>query len=1377
MVLPKHKTAAVAIDFGTSCSGSAYAFITNSDENVNIYVHDSWAGGGCVNSKTVTVISLDQHGRLSKFGYDAREDHGNAIFSNYKMVLFNSVSREKTMVKADNCDQTASVEWLITETLRFFGQTVLERINNARKNKIHQSDVLWVITVPAIWDDAAKQIMRQCAIKAGLCTIADDKESLLLAYEPESGAMDCIFERTRLYHVEVGQTVLVCDLGGGTVDFTVYRQLADGKIESIVRPFGGNYGSTYSNARFKDFLLDLFGFLPPKQQEIINSLDFITLLDRFEIVKRSMCSSESCSDDKPRIIAFSPRTIDQSIEWFIGRVNDYNHRHQGAGLEYKRSGHLYIPLNTFMELFLNPLFKSIIDCIKDQMNTNPAICNPTHIFMIGGFSENYFLQQLIKKEFGRGPGGENVIIPLRPSLCVVKGACRFGLRPWVVTKRIVQKSYALEVDGLITADTPHNGRQQCIINGKPYAKNVCDVFVKAGESIGLSESKTKTFVPTSENQQVVELAIFTSHLAQMDYTTNPAISFAGDLTLAIPPGDTLEDRKVDVTLEFGATEVFVTARHVKTGVKVNSSIKFAMTNEEIDRRNKIRLEKTKPLSVQLCICMDITGSMQSWINEAKNKMVQLAKVLSNAYAGIQFEVSFVGYRDYTDPIRFENIAFSSNMEVLEQGLAKIVASGGGDIPEDVVGGFQHVLLQEWKEGYTKVCIHVADAPCHGTKYHDFGAVSDSLPHGDTNVPPEEQIKTMKNRGIDYYFIKINHQTDRMIEEFRKTYDTDQKKIVVANLGSDVTKLIPSLVSFVSNSITQFVSIDFGTSCSGYAYSFITENNVDIYVHDSWPGGGSTSLKTLTLISIDVNGKLVKFGYDAREDHDNAIFSNFKMVLFDSESREKTMVKADNCDQTASVETLITETLKFFKQTSLERINNGNTNAVEPSQVLWVITVPAIWDDAAKQIMRRCAISAGLCTIANDKESLILAYEPESGAMDCIFEKTNNYSVEAGQIVLVFDIGGGTADFTVYKQLADGKIEGIVRPFGGNFGSTYCNKNFKKFMLDLLGDEVTQDMIDGTDFMALMDRFESAKKSMCDSSANDGKPRYISFNPRVFDKNIDWLLQRIQKYNAATTANIEYKRSGHLVIPMESFMTFLQPLFHKIVDCVKQQMLQNDAIKKPNFIFMIGGFSDNYFLQELVKREFASTGARIIVPTRPSLSVVKGACRFGLRPSVITKRTIQRSYAVEVIEEMTPEKHVGRQPYLVNGKLYANNSVGIDEIVTRGYGPVSAAATSVNIAIFTSLLSDIKYTTEPGISFAAEIKIPVPPGDNLEDKSVIVTMKFGATEVFVSAIQIKTLQKIDATIEFAMTREEAERRNKERLGKYIFTVHFDIQSIY
>lgn len=52
--------------------------------------------------------------------------------------------------------------------------------------------------------------------------------------------------------------------------------------------------------------------------------------------------------------------------------------------------------------------------------------------------------------------------------------------------------------------------------------------------------------------------------------------------------------------------------------------------------------------------------------------------------------------------------------------------GGGDTPEDIAGAFDHALKQEW-QAKSRYCVLVADAPCHGKKYHN---VDDSYPDGD-----------------------------------------------------------------------------------------------------------------------------------------------------------------------------------------------------------------------------------------------------------------------------------------------------------------------------------------------------------------------------------------------------------------------------------------------------------------------------------------------------------------------------------------------------------------------------------------------------------------------------------------------------------------------
>jgi myosin protein heavy chain len=51
-------------------------------------------------------------------------------------------------------------------------------------------------------------------------------------------------------------------------------------------------------------------------------------------------------------------------------------------------------------------------------------------------------------------------------------------------------------------------------------------------------------------------------------------------------------------------------------------------------------------------------------------------------------------------------------------LETIEADGGDDGPEDVAGGFKKALEQDWR-AKSRYAVLIADAPCHGRKYHTF----------------------------------------------------------------------------------------------------------------------------------------------------------------------------------------------------------------------------------------------------------------------------------------------------------------------------------------------------------------------------------------------------------------------------------------------------------------------------------------------------------------------------------------------------------------------------------------------------------------------------------------------------------------------------------
>jgi molecular chaperone DnaK (HSP70) len=107
---------------------------------------------------------------------------------------------------------TAICNYVKSETLhRHFGEQFLQR-----------QQVSYVITVPAIWSDKAKDRTRQAAYRAGIL-----RRKLVLITEPEAAALYCA-TFCKEVDLEAGDRFLVCDAGGGTVVcLTLYLPLTN----------------------------------------------------------------------------------------------------------------------------------------------------------------------------------------------------------------------------------------------------------------------------------------------------------------------------------------------------------------------------------------------------------------------------------------------------------------------------------------------------------------------------------------------------------------------------------------------------------------------------------------------------------------------------------------------------------------------------------------------------------------------------------------------------------------------------------------------------------------------------------------------------------------------------------------------------------------------------------------------------------------------------------------------------------------------------------------------------------------------------------------------------------------------------------------------
>lgn len=108
------------------------------------------------------------------------------------------------------------------------------------------------------------------------------------------------------------------------------------------------------------------------------------------------------------------------------------------------------------------------------------------------------------------------------------------------------------------------------------------------------------------------------------------------------------------------------------------------------------------------ILIDSSGSMADMIEKYKAEALRLARETLNSGG----RVSLYDYRDLDDPYEpVERCNFiTCTLEIFEQKLAEINASGGGDLPESLLSASFHMMKNlTWKHGATKSVVVLTDA--------------------------------------------------------------------------------------------------------------------------------------------------------------------------------------------------------------------------------------------------------------------------------------------------------------------------------------------------------------------------------------------------------------------------------------------------------------------------------------------------------------------------------------------------------------------------------------------------------------------------------------------------------------------------------------------
>ena len=200
-------------------------------------------------------------------------------------------------------------------------------------------------------------------------------------------------------------------------------------------------------------------------------------------------------------------------------------------------------------------------------------------------------------------------------------------------------------------------------------------------------------------------------------------------------------------------------------------IKRVLKAEERKMQNiSEELDIVKKFTIDILILMDITGSMGSYLSEAKTFLKNLVKDLISSFIGLTVRLSFIGYRDFDRNLKEEeyvNIDFTENHEFITKSISDCQATGGGDTCEDVAGALEKGLNKNWNSK-ARYAILVCDAPAHGKKYHNNQ--DDSFPQGDPkgrNI--EKFIDEFHNLNVNFFCVEISSITNVMLNCFRNIY--------------------------------------------------------------------------------------------------------------------------------------------------------------------------------------------------------------------------------------------------------------------------------------------------------------------------------------------------------------------------------------------------------------------------------------------------------------------------------------------------------------------------------------------------------------------------------------------------------------------------------
>ncbi|XP_076111510.1 heat shock 70 kDa protein 12A-like [Mytilus galloprovincialis] len=563
-----------ALDFGTAYSGYAFSMRGNfKTDPLKIHSNQAWNAGGrqLLSLKTPTCLLLNPEKQFDAFGYEAEnkysdlvmdDDHSDYFFfRRFKMNLHNKKKVGNDLIIEDITGKPMAALDVFTLSIKALVNHLLELFEK-QGTGVKPEEIRWVLTVPAIWTDSAKQFMRKGAVQAGI-----PENKLFIALEPEAASIFCQYLPTEKLNgadfkmAKPGTKYMVVDLGGGTADLTVHEKVSNENLKELCSATGNNCGGTSVDERFLQMFVDIFG------RPVMNSLkeedpsSYLDLFRDFETVKRII---EPDRNTKVTISIPYPSINKCCLKLLNKDIDSAVDASMYADKVTLKGGKLRIAPELVKNIF-KPTIESIVSLMKDIFERAQS-SDVSQILLVGGFSECSLVQDAIKRAFP----DKRIINPDEAGLAVLKGACLFGHKPDYITSRVMRFTYGTGISLPFDAnihDKEHLVKEE---DGEEFCDGLFDVIVRKNETVDIGTAIEHNFTVDCNDEEPWELSLYASTKEKPMFVDETGCTLLGSMKISFSKASDTE-RELRVAFLFGNTELGVTATDILTGETVSSS--------------------------------------------------------------------------------------------------------------------------------------------------------------------------------------------------------------------------------------------------------------------------------------------------------------------------------------------------------------------------------------------------------------------------------------------------------------------------------------------------------------------------------------------------------------------------------------------------------------------------------------------------------------------------------------------------------------------------------------------------------------------------------------------------------------------------------------